>query len=142
MWLPISPPGQSTIYLVFTQYSIKKLYCQYVWRSQGVTIPFFMRDRHACVHEHFETKNLEHWVGIEPTLLSPQFCRLSHSQSDTSAKNTAQKTRYIFKHCCLKLSRNINLNIISHISSASFSHAATKTQNKKHVYKISYKVDI
>ena len=28
------------------------------WRSQGVTIPFFMRDRHACVHEHFETKIL------------------------------------------------------------------------------------
>jgi hypothetical protein len=26
------------------------------WRSQGVTIPFFMRDRHTCVHEHFETK--------------------------------------------------------------------------------------
>jgi hypothetical protein len=25
------------------------------WRSQGVTIPFFMRDRHTCVHEHFET---------------------------------------------------------------------------------------
>jgi hypothetical protein len=27
------------------------------WRSQGVTIPFFMRDRHTCVHEHFKTKN-------------------------------------------------------------------------------------
>ena len=26
-----------------------------IWRSQGVTIPFFMRDRHMCVHEHFET---------------------------------------------------------------------------------------
>jgi hypothetical protein len=26
------------------------------WRSQGVTIPFFMRDRHVCVHEHFKTK--------------------------------------------------------------------------------------
>jgi hypothetical protein len=25
------------------------------WRSQGVTIPFLMRDRHVCVHEHFET---------------------------------------------------------------------------------------
>jgi hypothetical protein len=27
------------------------------WRSQGVTIPFFKRDRLVCVHEHFETKN-------------------------------------------------------------------------------------
>ena len=26
-----------------------------IWRFQGVTIPFFMRDRHMCVHEHFET---------------------------------------------------------------------------------------
>ena len=26
------------------------------WRSQGVTIPFFQRDRLMCVHEHFETK--------------------------------------------------------------------------------------
>jgi len=29
---------------------------EYIWRSQGVTIPFFMRDRHTCVHEHFETR--------------------------------------------------------------------------------------
>jgi hypothetical protein len=27
----------------------------YSWRSQGVTIPFFQRDRLMCVHEHFET---------------------------------------------------------------------------------------
>jgi hypothetical protein len=27
-----------------------------IWRSQGVTIPFFQRDRLMCVHEHFETK--------------------------------------------------------------------------------------
>jgi hypothetical protein len=26
-----------------------------LWRSQGVTIPFFKRDRLVCVHEHFET---------------------------------------------------------------------------------------
>ena len=31
-------------------------HAQKLWRSQGVTIPFFMRDRHTCVHEHFETK--------------------------------------------------------------------------------------
>ena len=26
-----------------------------LWRSQGVTIPFFWRDKPTCVHEHFET---------------------------------------------------------------------------------------
>jgi hypothetical protein len=25
------------------------------WRYQGVTIPFFQRDRLVCVHEHFGT---------------------------------------------------------------------------------------
>jgi hypothetical protein len=28
------------------------------WRSQGVTIPFFWRDKPTCVHEHFETLNI------------------------------------------------------------------------------------
>jgi len=28
------------------------------WRCQGVTIPFFERDRLVCVHEHFDT-----WYG-------------------------------------------------------------------------------
>jgi hypothetical protein len=28
-----------------------------VWRCQGVTIPFFERDRLVCVHEHFGTKS-------------------------------------------------------------------------------------
>ena len=32
-------------------------WCTLIWRSQGVTIPFFMRDKHVCVHEHFGTKN-------------------------------------------------------------------------------------
>lgn len=27
----------------------------YLWRYQGVTIPFFQRDRLVCVHEHFGT---------------------------------------------------------------------------------------
>ena len=27
----------------------------FVWRSQGVTIPFFSSDSAVCVHEHFET---------------------------------------------------------------------------------------
>ncbi len=31
-------------------------YTAKTWRSQGVTIPFFQRDRLMCVHEHFETK--------------------------------------------------------------------------------------
>ena len=26
-----------------------------IWRSQGVTIPFFSSDSATCVHEHFET---------------------------------------------------------------------------------------
>ena len=29
-------------------------YSSTTWRLQGVTIPFLMRDRHVCVHEHFE----------------------------------------------------------------------------------------
>ena len=32
------------------------IFKKYIWRSQGVTIPFFQRDRLMCVHEHFETK--------------------------------------------------------------------------------------
>ena len=31
-------------------------YAGNVWRSQRVTIPLLMRDRHLCVHEHLETK--------------------------------------------------------------------------------------
>lgn len=31
-------------------------YAGIVWRSQRVTIPLLMRDRHLCVHEHLETK--------------------------------------------------------------------------------------
>ena len=38
-----------------------------IWRSQGVTIPFFSSDSATCVHEHFETKLVE-MVGFEPTM--------------------------------------------------------------------------
>ena len=58
-----------TLNLCFTRALHYQLcYSGIFWRSQGVTIPFFMRDRHACVHEHFETRNLVHRMGIEPIL--------------------------------------------------------------------------
>jgi hypothetical protein len=36
-----------------------------LWRSQGVTIPFFSSDSATCVHEHFETMEIV-LVSIPP----------------------------------------------------------------------------
>ena len=41
--------------LVLLRGSVQAVWLLKTWRSQGVTIPFFQRDRLACVHEHFET---------------------------------------------------------------------------------------
>jgi hypothetical protein len=45
-----------TITILKTQVFLT-IFKKYIWRSQGVTIPFFQRDRLMCVHEHFETKS-------------------------------------------------------------------------------------
>ncbi len=50
---------QAYLACALARYKLASLPLSYggiTWRSQGVTIPFFQRDRLMCVHEHFETK--------------------------------------------------------------------------------------
>ena len=82
------------------------LICHLLWRSQGVTIPFFMRDRHTCVHEHFETRIYRNTLLINLTARQCVFikCWLRFSFRPNLS---LQPCRHIYLFCC----------VVHHISS-------------------------